>query len=84
MPSDAPLEFEASSAIEQRVGRSPRGIFVPAEVFQQRAITKAGGGADLVGVDHLSGSPAAGLFLADASPPDDAHTRTLRQNAGVE
>lgn len=54
---NAPLEKEASDAIAERLGRSPRGFFVPNEV-QRRDMTvgTATAGGNLVSTDLLSES----------------------------
>lgn len=53
----AELEQEAHQAVEDRLGRSARGIYVPWEVQirAQATSTQAAGGA-LVGTEHRSGS----------------------------
>lgn len=50
------LEREASNAIANRLGKQPRGIFVPTEIgWGQRDMTvgSATAGGNLVGTDHL-------------------------------
>jgi HK97 family phage major capsid protein/HK97 family phage prohead protease len=57
---DAGFELEASAAIEDKLGRSARGFFVPTDIFNgQRAAMKtssAAAGAEMVGTDHLGDS----------------------------
>ncbi|MCG7985653.1 MAG: phage major capsid protein [Candidatus Thiodiazotropha lotti] len=49
---DAGREFEISQELAHRSGRNPSGIYVPHEVFQQRAITTAGSGGELIPTQH--------------------------------
>jgi HK97 family phage major capsid protein len=57
---DAGFELEASAAIEDKLGRSARGFFVPTDIFNgQRAAMKtssSAAGAEMVGTDHLGDS----------------------------
>ncbi|MDO8864043.1 phage major capsid protein [Haliea sp. E1-2-M8] len=56
--AEAGLEVEISRDMQKVLGRSSRGILVPYEALQSRAIVKssATSGANLVATDHLSGS----------------------------
>lgn len=76
--SDAGLEFEASRAMAEQIGRDPRGFFVPQDVladprygraFAQRAgsplnVTTAAEGGDLVATNLLAGSFIEMLYNA--------------------
>jgi HK97 family phage major capsid protein len=56
---EAGLEMEASRAVAKRLGREPRGFFVPYDVLsEQRAVEKGGtaSGAQLVATEKLTGS----------------------------
>jgi len=53
---EAGLELEISSDMQRVLGRRSKGILIPYEALQQRAVTKAGSGGNLVATDHLSGS----------------------------
>jgi len=53
---EAGLELEISSDMQRVLGRRSKGILIPYEALQQRAVTKAGSGGNLVGTDHLAGS----------------------------
>jgi HK97 family phage prohead protease len=48
---DAPFELECSRQVAERVGRDPRGFFVPTDI-QQRVMVAAGNA--LKGTDHLA------------------------------
>jgi len=52
----AGLELEISQDMQQVLGRRTKGILIPFEALQQRAITIGGTGSNLVPEDHLSGS----------------------------
>lgn len=54
---EAPFEFEASRAVEQRLGKKVQGVFVPGEVLQ-RGLTKgtAADGGYTVATDLLAAS----------------------------
>ncbi|HML40357.1 MAG TPA: phage major capsid protein [Bellilinea sp.] len=58
----AGLELEASMAVAKKLGREPRGLFVPYDVMtfgsEQRAVEKGGtgSGAQLVATEKLTGS----------------------------
>jgi len=52
---EAGFELEVSRAYGQKIGKTPRGIFVPYEVMN-RDLTKAGSGSNLVATDLHSGS----------------------------
>lgn len=52
---DAGLEEEASRAVEEKLGREARGVFIPHDI-QSRVITTTGSGVGAVGTDHLPGS----------------------------
>ena len=54
--SEAGLELEISSDMQRVLGKRSKGVLVPFEALQQRAVTKAGSGGNLVATDHLSGS----------------------------
>lgn len=61
MEKDAPFELECSEAIEERMGRSPQGMFVPWDVqadtgFSRAAPMDTTENTHLVGTDHLAGS----------------------------
>ena len=65
MHKDAPFELECSEEIESRMGRSPRGMFVPWDYQVDSRSTKMQSRAapmdtsensHLVGTDHLAGS----------------------------
>lgn len=53
---EASLELEVSQAYAERVGRTPRGAFVPIEAIGSRILSTAGAttGDHLVGTDHLA------------------------------
>lgn len=48
-------EREVQQELARRTGRSFQGIAVPAEVFEERVLTGAGDGSDLIATDHLGG-----------------------------
>lgn len=56
--SEAPFEYEASRAVEQRIGKKAQGLFVPGEVLQARALTKgtAADGGYTIATDLLASS----------------------------
>lgn len=48
---DAGFEREVQPDLAKRAGRSAKGVFVPMELFERRAVTTANGG-DLISTDH--------------------------------
>jgi HK97 family phage major capsid protein/HK97 family phage prohead protease len=52
----AGLELEISQDMQQTLGRRSKGILVPFEALQQRAVTYGGTGSNLVSTDHMAGS----------------------------
>ncbi len=48
---DAGFEREMQTELAKRAGRSAEGVFIPAEVFEKRALTTSAGG-ELVPTDH--------------------------------
>ena len=53
---DIGYEREISQQLAKDRGKHPEGILMPLNAMQERAITAAGGGSDLIGTDHLDGS----------------------------
>lgn len=48
---DAGFEREMQAELAKRAGRTPEGVFIPTEVFEQRVLTTTDGG-ELVSTDH--------------------------------
>lgn len=59
---DAGREREASAEVAKRVGRAPRGIFIPPDVFRTPIEQRAG---QIVGDDTLGGFLAPGAYRPD-------------------
>lgn len=70
----AGFELECSQTIAERLGRSPRGMYVPMEIQGMRAAPMGGGkaaeGAELVGTTHLASSFIEHLYSMSVILPD--------------
>lgn len=46
------FEREVQQELQQRSGRSPKGVLIPTEIFERRVLTSTGDGAAIVPTDH--------------------------------